>query len=126
MENKRGYVALSVIIIISVVVVIIASTSALGSIGEAQSSLAHFTGEKTLNFVEGCVEDGLMKARASSSYSGSTITRPEGICTVTITGASNPRTLQATTTDTKYKRTVEVKYNRTARGISLISWKEIQ
>lgn len=122
---KRGYIALSLIIIISVVVIIITTTSSLVGIGEGQASYSQVVGGQTLHFVEGCAEDGLLKARASSSYSGSTITRPEGTCVVTNTTGSNPRTLQASTTNSSYKKTIEVQYNRNATGLTIVSWKEM-
>lgn len=126
MKTKQGYIAVTLVLLVSVVVLAIAATSSLVGIGEGQASFALTLGDDTLGFVEGCAEDGLLKVRASSSYAGGTITRPEGSCTITISGSSNPRTLRATTQNTKYKRTVDVQYNRTARGVTLVNWKEVQ
>lgn len=123
--NNKGYIAFSTILIVSVVVLAIAVTSSLVSLGEAQSSFAQYNGESTLQFVEGCAEDALLKVRANAAYAGGSITRPEGTCTITITGAGNPKTLTATTTNTSYKRTVQIVYNRTGTGVTLVSWREI-
>ena len=102
----------------------IATTVSLLAIGEAQSSYALSKGEDTLGFVEGCMEDALLKVRASDSYVGGSITRPEGTCTITISKVDSTWTVTATTTSTTYKRTIEVVGNK---GTSFIitSWKEL-
>lgn len=107
------------------VVIATASTVTFLSIGDAQSGFALFKGEDTLTFVEGCTEDALLKSRADLNYNGGNITRPEGTCSVAISKAVTPWTMTVTTLDTKYKRTIEVKYTRNPTGIILTSWKEV-
>ena len=123
--KEKGFIAISVTLLLLVVIVAIATTVALLSIGEAQSSLALSQGEETLQFVEGCTEDALLKARTNSSYNGGTITRPEGTCSVTISKNSSTWTMTTTTTDTKYKRTIQTVFDRNPTGITLTSWQEI-
>ena len=121
----KGFVAITTVLILSVVVVAIAATVTLLSIGEAQSSLSLYKGEDTLDFVEGCAEDGLLKSRADSNYNGGSITRPEGTCSISISKAETPWTMTVSTSDTKYQRTIEVKYTRNPTGVTLSSWKEV-
>ncbi len=80
MQKQAGFVAVVTVLIITAVIVSTVSTVSLLAIGEAQSSLTLFKGEDTLAFVEGCVEDVLLKIRSDSAYSGTSITRPEGTC----------------------------------------------
>ncbi|MEK7517297.1 MAG: hypothetical protein AAB583_02015 [Patescibacteria group bacterium] len=123
---QKGYIALITVLIVMSVVLTTASTVALLAIGEAQSGFSLFKGEDTLTFVEGCVEDGLLKSRADASYSGGTIERPEeGSCSIAISKVSIPWTMTVTTSITTYKRTIEIKYTRNPTGITLSSWKEI-
>ncbi len=121
---KNGFIAITTILIISAVTLGIATTVALTSIGEGQASFSLTKGEDSLQFVEGCAEDALLKIRSSGSYAGGTISRPEGTCDVTVVSGS-PNTLTVTTQDTKYKRTLEISYTRASTGITLTSWKEI-
>lgn len=123
MKNNKGFIAMTTILIVSAVVLGIATTVALVSIGEGQASLSLTKGEDALQFVEGCAEDALLKIRASASYTGGTITRPEGTCSVTIV-AGSPNTATVTTQDTKYKRTVVINYTRSSSGVTITSWKE--
>lgn len=121
---QKGYIAFTTILILSAVTLAIATTVALLAIGEAQSSLALSEGEETLTFVEGCMEDALLKARASDSYAGGTVTRPEGTCSITVSKVSNTWTITATTTSTAYKRTIQVIAVK-GSSMTLTSWKEL-
>lgn len=125
MAKNQGFVAITTVLVLLVVVVAVATTVALLSIGEAQSALSLSKGEGTLHFVEGCSEDALLKARANSNYNGGTIARPEGTCSVSVSKNGNQWIMTVTTSDTKYKRTVEVVFDRNPTGISLTSWNEI-
>jgi len=129
---QRGYIALLTVFIVMVVVVTSASTVALLSIGEAQSGFSLFKGEDTLTFVEGCMEDALLKTRASPTFGDPVgtlvnITRPEGTCSVTVNSkVANTWTMTVTTNGaTPHKRSIQVVFDRLPTGITLTSWKEI-
>lgn len=125
MQAQKGYIALLTTIIIMAVVLTTASTVALLSIGEAQSSFALFKGEDALQFVEGCSEDVLLKIRSNPSIAGTfTIGRPEGQCTATVESGSNPWSVLISTQSTQYKRTIRVIFDRNPTGIILTSWLE--
>ncbi len=125
MNYQRGYVAILTVLILSAVVVGTMSTAALLSIGEARSGLALSDGEETLQFVEGCVDEALLRSRADPNYNGSTITVPEGSCLVTISKISVPWTMTVNNTTTAYQRKIQVQYTRGATGITISSWKEL-
>lgn len=123
-NSNSGYIALITILLISAVTLATATTIGLLAIGEAQSAVAVTEGDETLSFVEGCMEDALLKARSSDTYTGGSLTRPEGTCTITVSKAGNIWTITATTTATQFKRTVQV---RATKGtmMTLHSWNEI-
>lgn len=123
----RGFAAISTVLILASVVVAVAATITLLSIGEAQSSLVLSKGEDNLTFVEGCVEDYMLKIRANPTLPGD-IVRPEGTCTVSVNnGQSGPVNwdLIITSQTTSYQRQIEVVFTRNPTGITLTSWKEI-
>ena len=126
---QKGYIALITVLIIMSVVLTSTLTATLLSINEAQSGFALFKGEDTLTFVEGCVEDAMLKIRANASYSGASITRPEGTCNIIYNaGGGGPTNWDITvsTTATAYKRSIEVVFTRPTTGsITITSWKEI-
>jgi hypothetical protein len=125
--NKKGFIAISTVLIISVVVLAISVTVSLLSIGQAQSSLALMKGEDNLQFVEGCVEDALLKSRADANYNGGTITRPEGSCLITsVSKVGNTWTTDISPSGTNFFRKIRIVFNRVSPSMTLTSWKEIQ
>ncbi|MBI3486298.1 hypothetical protein HY025_05175 [Candidatus Daviesbacteria bacterium] len=130
MLNKKGYIALSMVLILTAVVIAISVTVALLSIGEGQSALALSKGEDALTFAEGCAEDALLKSRNSTSYSGGTIGRPgtEGTCSVTVSKAGSTWTITSTTNAASpaYKRTIQNTVTQNGYGVTINAggWKE--
>ncbi|SRR6266568_2898022 len=125
MQKQKGFIAISMVIILVAVVIAIATTVALLSIGEAESALTLTNGESTLNFVEGCAEDALLKARANTAYTGGNITRPEGTCSVSVSKAGSTWTLTMSTTATTHVRTIQVVITQDGYGDTISSWREI-
>ena len=123
-KNPKGYIALVTVLIISAVVLATASTVSLLAVGEAQTSLALYKGEENLHFVEGCMEDALLKSWASSSYKGGNITRPEGTCIIGVIKKGSQWTITTTSTASAYNRTVQVVFNGTS-GTGMSSWREV-
>ena len=117
---KTGFVAISIVLIMSVVLVGIILTTALLGIGEAQTGLAHANGEIELNLVEGCMEQALIKIWNSASYSGETL----GSCIITVNNVSGTYTVTVTSSNTAFRRTVQTTLTRTSQ-INLLSWTEI-
>ncbi len=125
-SRQSGYIALSMVLVIIAVVLAIATTVTLLSVGESQSGLALYKGENTLDFVEGCVEDYMLKIRSQgSSFVAANVTRPEGTCTITVSSGDPNWNITVSTTDASYKRQIQLIFTRASTGITLTSWKEI-
>lgn len=125
-NSKDGYIAISILLILTAVLLGTIVTVAQLGIGEGQSSLALSKGEDTLNFVEGCTEDYLLKIRSQgASFVAGNITRPEGTCTISVTTGNPNWDITVSTNVTIYKRSVRVVFTRNATGITLTSWKEL-
>lgn len=122
---QRGYIALSIVILITAVIIAISTTVSLLSIGEAETGLTLSQGENTLDFVEGCTEDALLKARANTAYTGGNITRPEGTCTVNVSKNGNSWTLTVSTSASTYSRTVQAVITQNGYGDTISSWTEL-
>lgn len=125
LSTQKGFMAISVVILISAAVLIIATTVALVGVGEAQSSLSINKGESNLSLVEGCAEDYLLKIRSNPTYTASAITRPEGTCSIVINSGNPNWDVIISSTDLNFKRKVQLKFTRGLNTITLTSWKEI-
>jgi hypothetical protein len=119
-----GFLAISIVLLISTVVLVIATTVSLVGIGEAQSSYSLNSGESNLALVEGCVDDYLLKIRTDPNYAAADITRPGGgTCKITITSRSP--SWDITVSDSTSQRKIQVIFSRTTDGIQVKSWREI-
>ena len=129
----RGFVAVSVVLILVSVVLAISVTVALLSIGEAQSGLVLYQGEDNLNYAEGCVEDVMLKIRSDPTYSGTGFTHPDSsgntaTCSITYNpGGGGPTNWDITLNSqtSSLQRKIRVIFTRNPTGIILTSWKEI-
>ena len=125
---KKGFIAISSVLVLMVVILAVITTVVLLSVGEAQTSLSLLKGEDNLQLVEGCVEDYMLKIRSDPSFTATDITRPEGTCHVVINSA-NPNWDITVTADNNpagtSNRKIQVKFVRNSTGITLTSWLEI-
>lgn len=80
---QGGYVALATVLVIAVVVTSIGLAVSTQSVDTVQSSLFAEKTHAARNFVEGCIEDVLLRLNENDAIPG-TITLPEGSCSVTI------------------------------------------
>lgn len=125
-QGGAGYIALSTVLIITSVVLFIATTITYLSIGEGQSGLSLYKGEEALHLVEGCAEDYLLKIRTDAeTFVPGNVTRPEGTCTITVNSGHPNWDITVSTTDTNYKRQIQVIFTQSPTGLTLTSWKEI-
>ena len=124
-RRKSGYVALSSILVISAVILTISISVALLSVSETQLSLGEKKKEETVDLVEACVEDALLELNNSGSVS-STITLPEGSCSVTIDSQSGyDWTFTISGSVDSHTKNIQVSATRNTT-VTITSWKETE
>ena len=115
--------ALASVLVIAAVVGVIGIATALSAVSESQSALAAKKGHEARDFVEGCVEDALLRLNEDNSIP-STITLPEGSCSVTINAQSGDDwTFTATGTLETHASSIQVNATRTTT-ITITRWQE--
>ena len=124
MNASKGFVVISTVLVLLAVALSLGTTVTLLSIGDAQTSYALSEGASSRALLDGCVEDTLLFARASASYVGGIVTRPEGSCSVILAKAGN-RWTATVQTNGEYVHMAEVVFDRSASGIELVSWHAI-
>ncbi len=123
---RQGFAAMSTVLIISAVAMAVITTTVLLAIGSGQTSLALLLGEGNLQQVEGCAEDVIENVRDNSAFNKTSITRPEGMCSMTY-NSGGPVNWDVTISMTQgdYTRKVRVVFGRNATSITRTSWQEI-
>ncbi len=123
--THKGFVAITTVLIFSMVLIAVVVTVSLTSIGESQSSYALMKGESTLALVEGCTEDALYFIRTNALYTGGSFAHPDALCRADVSYDGTIGTLRVHLENTEYDRWVEVIFERTGTGITLIRWTEV-
>ena len=122
--KQKGYIAFSSVLIISAAILIIGITLTLTSISESQKALSGRRREEAIDRVEACIEDAMYSININNSLA-TTITLPEGICTLTIDShVGNNWTFTVSATTNNYTKSIQVITTRAAT-ITPVSWKEI-
>lgn len=121
---QSGYIALASVLVIAAVVVTIGLSTSLLSINEAQTSLGGAKNDESLDIVEGCVEDALVRLNKTNAIP-TQIPLPQGTCDVTIDAQSGTDwTFTAIGIVDNHTKKIQVEASRTTT-ISITSWEEI-
>jgi hypothetical protein len=124
MKNKKGYIAITSILVILAVVLTVGTTVSLLSVNNIQASLTDQKGEEALALVEGCAEDALLRLNNNNSIPGS-ISLPEGNCNITnISNVGNDWTFTVSATILSYTKSLQINATRT-NTVQVTSWLEI-
>jgi hypothetical protein len=124
-EVKKGYVVISMALILLAVTVGIAYSISFLSSGDAKISEALRQGEQALFRSESCLEEGLLRLKADPSYGGGSVSFPDGICHISIKNESGIYTLQAYFSgEEKYWRGIEAQAEIIDGLVKMTSWKE--
>lgn len=124
-KKNSGYVAIISVIVIAIVLVIVGMTASLLSISDAQLALSSKKGKESLNIVEGCGEVALLNLSGNLSYTGGTITTPNGTCVVLVSGSGESRTITVTGGISGYVKKISISISSISSGVSLDTWKEV-
>jgi len=122
---KRGYIALSSVLIIAFLVLTIGISVSYLAVSETQVSLGQLRKEEATDYVESCVEDAMLRLNENNSIPTS-ITLPQGICIITINShVGNNWSFTSVGTLQNHKKTTWVQATRGVY-ITVSDWKEVQ
>lgn len=124
MRQHNGSVILALVLVLSVVALSVTTSISLLSINTAETSYADSKGYEALGLAEGCAEDILLLARSNAAYTSSTLSRPEGTCSIAISKVGN-RWTATIQSDGSYVKKIHIVFDRLGSGISLVSWRNI-
>lgn len=124
-ERERGYVALASVLVIAAVVLVISISVSLLSVSEGQMSLAGKKNEESVDFVEACIEDVLLRLNEGDAIP-TQISLPEGTCDVTIDSQSGDDwTFSVSGNIDNYTKNIQISCTRSTI-IDVTSWQEIE
>ena len=122
---KKGYVAISMVLILLVVTAGIASAELFLSTGNSKNFETRNFGEQALYSSEACLEEALKHLKNDPLYSGGEVSFPQGTCHNSIENNSGEYVLQVYFSyDKPYWRPIEAHVENVAGVFKIISWKE--
>ena len=123
---QGGYIAFTMVLVITGVIFLVAVTLTLLSVFQIQQSLSQELGASSYSLVEGCAEDALLESFENDAYAGGSRSYPEGSCNVSVSKAGNNWVLDvAATTATLYDKHLRVSILR-GGTIQVLSWKQVE
>lgn len=120
-SKQRGFIAISSVLTVAAIVVTLGISVALVTINHLQSSFAYYQSKQVETLAEACGELALLELNETGTISSS-ITLPEGTCSVTIdsqTGANT--TFTVSITQNTYTKSLQISANRTST-VEVQSW----
>jgi len=126
MKSKKltqGHAAIMLLIFVVVGVAVI-SASITMNIVQSQSALRYEQSTSALQLAETGVENALLRLLRDPSYTGETLTTPEGSTTINVVGATTQTITATASSGTAYK-TLQVRVDRSTGALNITSWSEI-
>src|SRR3990167_3828355 len=110
--EKRGYIAISSMLVIAAVVLVIGISVSLASVNEIQTAFSSKKSEELLSIVDGCAEDVLLYLNENNNLPSS-ITIPQGSCSVVLENNSGTSwTFIVSSDNGEFKKNIRITANR--------------
>ena|SRR3989338_6307938 len=124
MKNQTGYIAITSVLVIAAIVLIIGTSVSLFAVNDIQSALSNKKSNESLDLVESCVEDALLRLNEDNSIPA-TITLPDGSCSVTINSQVGTLwTFTVSGTFISHAKSIQVVADRT-NTVTVNSWTQL-
>lgn len=122
---KKGYIAISIVLILLAVTIGISFTLSFLSSGNSKMAESFGKGEQVLFNSQSCLEEGLLRLKNNPLYEGGTVSFPEGICNISLKQESGVYTFQVYFSGAeRYWRGIEAQAEITDGIIEVKHWNE--
>jgi hypothetical protein len=123
--TKRGYVAISIVLILMAVTLGISMTLSFLSSGNSKTAESMRKGEQALFNSESCLEEGLLRFKRDLSYEGGTVAFPSGECHISLKEESGIYTFQVYFSgEENYWRGIEAQAETADGLLKMTHWNE--
>jgi len=129
--NQKGFGMITSVVVLLSVSLSIGLTIALMEVSELETQSIGIQSEMAFYYSDICANEAIFKLKQNASYSGEIINFQEGSCSVSVSAAPNPRTIQSEGDFNGMKRNIEITGNLNhspggeAVGFDIVSWEEV-
>lgn len=92
-KSNGGYAALLTIVVVGAASLLMAYSASVIGLGELDLGYTSQKGDEALSMAEGCLEEALYRLRLDTGYSGGSLTRASGSCTISVSGSGSTRSV---------------------------------
>lgn len=125
-HNQRlGFAALTVVIIMMVVISIFAISANRSALGELINVAAKYQSQNSFYRSDACAEEALLRLRSDAGYNGGTIVLPEGSCEIAVAPNGAIRTITVNASYRNSYRSTKTEALTGAQSIVLQAWSEV-
>lgn len=121
-NDQSGYTLIALLVFILVAMTITTSAAVMSAIS-MRSNTSIVLGSQALTNAESGVYMAMQSILRNPTYTGSTVTLPEGTATITVSGTTT-RTIISQGADGSYRRTLTVTATLTGNAWAITSWRE--
>ena len=116
--------ALVVLLVFVAIAVTITVGAVLVTISNSQATSKYALGEEDLLIAQSGVENAILRLLRDPNYAGETLNVGFGSATITVTGTTT-KTITSASSDSVFKRTIQVIGTFSGNTFTLTSWSEI-
>ncbi|OGH86236.1 MAG: hypothetical protein A2493_00815 [Candidatus Magasanikbacteria bacterium RIFOXYC12_FULL_33_11] len=124
-KDKRGIMAIMMILIIGAAALILALSSIKLVVNDSQMSFTNQKGGEAFSVAEGCLEESLRRLRLNTSYTGEILNLSTGSCIIGVSSEGNDRIITVTGTAEDYTQRLQASVTLDGNVITLNSRQEI-
>lgn len=126
-NNQSGAAALLTVVVLTAFVTVTILAVALQSLNALEVSGSENASTNVILAAESCIDEGIMRILRDNTYAGEVLTIDNSVCTLVVTGMPcGSCTLEATTTDTVFTRSLQVDATFTGSSYEITQWSEIE
>jgi hypothetical protein len=123
--NKKGYVTISIVLILLVVTIGMSVAVSFLSAGSVLTSQSWQKGETAFFQADSCMEEGLLRLKKDPFYASGDVSFPNGTCHINIDNQSGVYTLKVYFSGAdKYWRSIEAEATLVDGVFVVSNWKE--
>lgn len=120
--KHAGAAVLILVLVLGAVALTIATSLALGSVGELSMGFSDVQSKKSLDLADSCAQEGLLKLWDDLAYSGETFSMGEGTCTMTVTTIPGGKQIDAEATYQRWVTHTVVTLDITGTRLQITNW----
>lgn len=124
LKSKKGSALLVVIIILAAAGLMMGTSILYSGLGELDMGFTYQCGEEAFSFVDGCLEESLIRLKLDSSYNGGSFTIGNGNCIINIAGDAANKIINATSSVGNCMKRMQATAFLDGGNINIINWEE--